>query len=86
MVEFLKNYLVKKVTLQQVDSTPLQSSSDGTFVRECACMVFGLRVLYNSSIRERTFKNKETDARKKLDPDVVEEIRSKLTKLYVKEK
>lgn len=69
------------MTLEQVEARALGKVNDATYVKELAVAVFGLKVLYNSSLSERKYSRAEEEAnkktRKKLDDAPLKEITGK---------
>jgi len=76
--------------LKQAEERPLGKADDGTYVKELAVCVFGMKVLYNSSLKERKYTSKPADEgaeertpRKPLNPDVLKEIVSMFFSQYL---
>ena len=67
-----------KSTLKIIEARALGKVNDATYVKELAVAVFGLKVLYNSSLSARKYsRTNETEnqwTRKKLDETALDEI------------
>lgn len=80
-VDFCEGFKVDKKKLDQIEARALGKVNDSTYVKEMAVLVFGMQVLYNSSISERRYSRKNDDenqkTRKKLNEMALSKIAGK---------